>query len=178
MIGQGSTGAANDLAGATDLATKMVREFGLSPTLGPIGYPEGGSVFLGGGGPAMSSRPFAEATQAAIDSEVSRLLREAEQRAVELLRDHRGELDALVSLLLEKETVDGADVYRLAGQPDRSSISRRCRPPPWDPARRRPTRSAVEPGRCGPDAAAALYRRTSRRRALGPTPRPAERPVP
>ena len=53
VIGQGSTGAANDLAGATDLATKMVREFGLSETLGPIGYPEGGSVFLGGGGPAV-----------------------------------------------------------------------------------------------------------------------------
>jgi len=64
VIGQGSTGAANDLAGATDLATKMVREFGLSDTLGPVGYPEGGSVFLGAGGAAMSSRPFAEATQA------------------------------------------------------------------------------------------------------------------
>ena len=50
VLGQGSTGAANDLAGATDLATKMVREFGLSKTLGPVGYPEGGSVFLGGGG--------------------------------------------------------------------------------------------------------------------------------
>src|SRR5215469_1715933 len=65
VLGQGSTGAANDLAGATDLAVKMVREFGLSQKLGPIGYPEGGSVFLGsGGGPGMSSRPFAEATQA------------------------------------------------------------------------------------------------------------------
>ena len=51
-IGQGSTGASNDLAGATDLAVKMVREFGLSKTLGPIGYPEGGSQFLGGGGAA------------------------------------------------------------------------------------------------------------------------------
>jgi hypothetical protein len=82
VLGQGSTGAANDLAGATDLATKMVREFGLSKTLGPVGYPEGGSVFLGGGGPGMSSRPFAEATQAEIDREVSRLLRQAEERAV------------------------------------------------------------------------------------------------
>ena len=129
VIGQGSTGAANDLAGATDLATKMVREFGLSNRLGPIGYPEGGSVFLGGGGSAMSSRPFAEATQAAIDEEVSRLLRQAEERAVELLRDQRTVLDSLVSLLLEVETVDGAEVYRLAGQPDRSPSSRRCRPP-------------------------------------------------
>ena len=45
----GSTGASNDLASATDLATRMVREFGLSPALGPVGYPAGGSMFLGGG---------------------------------------------------------------------------------------------------------------------------------
>jgi cell division protease FtsH len=120
VLGQGSTGAGNDLAGATDLATKMVREFGMSSVLGPVGYPEGGSVFLGGGGPGMSSRPYAEATQAAIDGEVSKLLRQAEERAVNLLTTHRNELQSLVTLLLEKETVDGSDVYRLAGQPDRS----------------------------------------------------------
>jgi cell division protease FtsH len=122
VIGQGSTGASNDLAGATDLAVKMIREFGLSKTLGPIGYPEGGSTFLGGGGAAFSSRPFAEATQAEIDNEVSRLLREAEQRATELLKGHRHELDALVDLLLEMETVDGTEVYRIAGRPDKSQI--------------------------------------------------------
>jgi cell division protease FtsH len=121
VLGQGSTGAGNDLAGATELATKMVREFGLSPELGPVGYPEGGSVFLGSGGPGMSSRPYSEATQAAVDHEVSRLLREAEERAVSLLRTHRPELDGLVGLLLEQETVDGSDVYRLAGVPDQSS---------------------------------------------------------
>ena len=114
-LGQGSTGAANDLAEATELAVKMVREFGLSPTLGPVGYPQGGSVFLGGGGPGLSSRPFAEATQAAVDAEVARLLREAEARASNLLRDHRDELDRLVELLLEEETVDGAAVYALVG---------------------------------------------------------------
>jgi cell division protease FtsH len=121
VLGQGSTGAANDLAGATDLATKMVREFGLSKALGPVGYPEGGSVFLGGGGAPMSSRPFAEATQAEIDKEVAALLRQAEQRAVSLLREHRSELDALTSLLLDVETVDGSQVYQIAGRPDRSS---------------------------------------------------------
>jgi cell division protease FtsH len=114
-FGQGSTGAANDLASATDLAVKMVREFGLSPTIGPVGYPEGGSVFLGGGGPGMSSRPFAEATQAEIDSEVSRLLREAEERATTLLRAHRAELMRMVDLLLEQETVDGDAVYQVLG---------------------------------------------------------------
>ena len=116
-LGQGSTGAANDLAQATELATKMVREFGLSETLGPVGYPQGGSVFLGGSGPGLSSRPFAEATQAAIDAEVARLVRDAEHRATEILAGHRGQLRQLVELLLEQETVDGAAVYAIAGRP-------------------------------------------------------------
>jgi cell division protease FtsH len=116
-LGQGSTGAANDLASATELAIKMVREFGLSAALGPVGYPEGGSVFLGGGGPGLSSRPFAEATQAAIDSEVSRLLREAEETAISLIRSHHYELGQLVALLLDQETVDGGEVYRIVGRP-------------------------------------------------------------
>ncbi|MGE5134457.1 MAG: ATP-dependent zinc metalloprotease FtsH [Gemmatimonadota bacterium] len=113
VFGQGSTGSANDLATATDLATRMVREFGLSPALGPVGYPQGGSVFLGGGGAGLSSRPYAEATQSAIDSEVARLLREAEENAVALLRTHRAELERLAELLQEHETVDGEVVYRL-----------------------------------------------------------------
>jgi cell division protease FtsH len=116
--GQGSTGAANDLASATDLAVKMVREFGLSSKLGPVGYPEGGSAFLGaGGGPGLSSRPFAESTQAEIDREVSRLLRQAEERAVSLIRAHHDELRQLAHLLVEKETVDGDEVYRILGKP-------------------------------------------------------------
>ena len=116
VLGQGSTGAANDLASATDLAIKMVREFGLSSKLGPVGYPEGGSVFLGGGGgPGLSSRPYAESTQAVIDAEVSRLVREAEQNAISLIRAHQPDLDRLADLLVEKETVDGEEVYRLLG---------------------------------------------------------------
>jgi cell division protease FtsH len=118
QVGQGSTGAANDLASATELATKMVREYGMSPDLGPVGYPEGGSVFLGaGGGQGLSSRPFAEATQARIDSDVAELLRAAEQSAVDVVRAHRQELEQLVDLLLEHETIDGAEVYRIVGKP-------------------------------------------------------------
>jgi cell division protease FtsH len=117
VLGQGSTGASNDLAKATELATKMVREFGMSPSLGPVGYPSGGSVFLGEGGNALSSRPFAEATQAAIDGEVARILHEAEQRAMAIVRQHRDVLDQLVTLLVANETVDGSVVYQLAGRP-------------------------------------------------------------
>jgi cell division protease FtsH len=116
VLGQGSTGASNDLAKATDLATKMVREFGLTSALGPVGYPSGGSVFLGAGGGEYSSRPFSEETQANIDGEVKRLLREAEQRAVAILRQHRDVLDRLVELLIAEETVDGSQIYALAGR--------------------------------------------------------------
>ncbi len=118
VLGQGSTGAANDLAKATDLAIKMVREFGLSSTIGPVGYPSGGSTFLGEGGSAFSSRPFAEQTQAAIDSEVARMLREAEQQAIRVLKEHQDVLDELVQMLLDNETVDGSEVYRIAHRPE------------------------------------------------------------
>ena len=121
VLGQGSTGASNDLAKATDLATKMVREFGLSTALGPIGYPQGGSMYLGGDGTTLSSRPFAESTQAAIDTEVQKLLRSAEQRATAVLEEHRDAYDRLVELLLRKETVDGSEVYALAGREKPSS---------------------------------------------------------
>jgi cell division protease FtsH len=116
VLGQGSTGASNDLAKATDLATKMVREFGLTSALGPVGYPSGGSSFLGAGGSEFSSRPFSDETQANIDAEVKRLLREAEQRAVAVLRQHRDVLDRLVDLLTTEETVDGSQIYALAGR--------------------------------------------------------------
>jgi cell division protease FtsH len=121
-LGQGSTGASNDLASATDLAVRMVREFGLSPVLGPIGYPEGGSVFLGGGGPGLSSRPFAEETQAKIDTEVAAMLSRAERRAVDLLTQNQDKLRRLASLLISNETINGSDVYRIAGVPEPQGV--------------------------------------------------------
>ncbi|MBL7498530.1 ATP-dependent zinc metalloprotease FtsH [Frankia nepalensis] len=108
VFGYGSTGAASDLAGATELATRMVREFGLSPALGPVGYGSRQQRFLGG--EELVSRPYSEGTQKIVDDEVARILREAETRAVGLLRAHREALDSLAALLLEKETVDGAAV--------------------------------------------------------------------
>ncbi len=116
VLGQGSTGASNDLAKATELATKMVREFGLSSELGPVGYPEGGSVFLDRSGPGLSSRPFAEQTQALIDAEVANLLRQAEGRATAVLKEHRDVLGRVIERLMTDETVDGAEIYRLAGR--------------------------------------------------------------
>jgi cell division protease FtsH len=72
-------------------------------------------MYLDSGGPGLSTRPYAESTQAVIDREVSRLLREAEERAVDLLKGHESQLDQLASLLIDQETVSGEEVYRLLG---------------------------------------------------------------
>jgi len=111
VLGQGSTGAANDLAGATELATRMVREYGMSERLGPVGFASGSPMYLGG--EEVQRRSYAEGTQRVIDEEVSALLREAEQRATELLMPRRDALDRLVDDLIAHETVDG-DAVRAA----------------------------------------------------------------
>jgi cell division protease FtsH len=111
VIGEASTGASSDLGGATDLAVKMVRDWGLSPLLGPIGY--------GSDGPTESTgfpgqpRPYAEATQQLIDQEVSRLLVEAEERARVLLTDNRDALNAVIAALLQRETISGDDLANI-----------------------------------------------------------------
>jgi cell division protease FtsH len=115
VFGEISTGAVDDLAGATELATRMVREFGMSPAVGPIGFAPDGPLHLGGH--ELTNRPYAEATQRRIDEEVSRLLREAEQRATATLAEHRDALDRLTELLLDRETIDGADVERVLRTP-------------------------------------------------------------
>jgi cell division protease FtsH len=112
VLGEPSTGASNDLAGATDIATRMVREWGFSSEVGPIGYGADGSN-------PFTSRPYAEETQRSIDQEVARLLREAEERATSLLCEHRGVLDRVIELLLEKETIDGSDLAGVVGMPER-----------------------------------------------------------
>jgi len=114
VFGETSTGASNDLAGATDLATRMVREFGMSQALGPVGFASGSPMYLGG--EEVRSRPYAEATQRVVDEEVATLLRQAEDRATRMLSEHRDALERLTELLLERETVDGTDVDEALGR--------------------------------------------------------------
>src|SRR5436305_12835898 len=99
VFGQTSTGAANDLAGATDLATRMVREFGMSAALGPVGSASGSPMYLGT--EEATSRPYAAATHRVIDDEVATLLLEAEQRATAMLSNQRHALQRLTERLLE-----------------------------------------------------------------------------
>ncbi len=113
-FGQASTGAADDLANATRIAVKMVREYGMSPEMGPVGSPSGGPMFLQDE-TFVESRPFSEETQRAVDREVARIVTDAQARATDIVVDHRGQLDRLVELLLVEETIDGAVVYELTG---------------------------------------------------------------
>ena len=115
VLGEPSTGAADDLAGATGIATRMVREWGFSAEVGPIGYgPEGPSRDN-----PFAGRPYAEETQRSIDREVAKLLREAESRATTLLRTNLDTLGRVVDLLLERETIDGSDLAVIVGVPER-----------------------------------------------------------
>jgi cell division protease FtsH len=106
--GEASTGAADDLASATSLATQMVREFGLSEAIGPVSY--GGQP---GGHPALAPRGYSEQTQWLLDKEIAALLTTAETRARELLTRHAEALNLLTSALLEQETITGDQVRAL-----------------------------------------------------------------
>jgi cell division protease FtsH len=106
-----STGANNDLVGNTELARKMVREWGMSDRVGPMAWGSQGMVFLGED--LMHSRDYSEDTSRVIDEEVKRILREQEERATQFLTRHKEGLKLVASALLEKETIDGNEVAQL-----------------------------------------------------------------
>jgi cell division protease FtsH len=116
--GEASTGASDDLATATALATQMVRDFGLSETIGPVSY-------SGPAGP-LTQRGYSEHTQWLVDQEVTAILTRAETRARDLLTSHRDALDQLTAALLEQETVTGDQVRAIA----RAAITTATEPSP------------------------------------------------
>ncbi len=112
VFGEVSSGAADDLARATEMAGKMVREWGMSDRVGPMAWRSGnGQVFLGEdmGRP----REYSDEMASVIDEEIESILREAEQRCRDLLTEHRHGLDLVARSLLEHETIDGNEVGRL-----------------------------------------------------------------
>ena len=90
----------------------MVREWGMSDAVGPMAWHSNQQVFLGED-LMTQGREFSDDTAKLIDSEISRILHEQEKRAHELLQQYRTALDAVADMLLEKETIDGADVARI-----------------------------------------------------------------
>ncbi len=111
VFGDLSTGANNDLVGNTELARKMVREWGMSDRIGPMAWGSQGMVFLGED--LMHTRDYSDETSRVIDEEVETILRVQEDRATQVLTAHKQGLEAVAEALLEHETIDGNEVKRL-----------------------------------------------------------------
>ena len=112
VFGSLNSGAANDLEQATSIARRMVREWGMSDTIGPMAWTGQQQVFLGED-LMTSGREYSDDTAKKIDDEVARILREQEDRARTIITKHRRGLDLVAEALLEHETIDGAAVARL-----------------------------------------------------------------
>jgi cell division protease FtsH len=108
-------GAENDLERATSIARKMVTHWGMSPKIGPVSYKTSEEdPFLGR--EMHRSRQFSEHTQELIDEEVGRILLEADQKAEQLLREHRSELEKITRALLEEEELGEKELTDLIGK--------------------------------------------------------------
>ncbi len=111
-----TTGAQDDLMKATNLASKMVCEFGMSDTLGPVTYKKPESeVFLGRD--IAHERGFSEATAQQIDGEVKRILSSALEKVKDLLEKNREKLEKLALALNEKENLNSDEINNLLGLP-------------------------------------------------------------
>lgn len=124
VFDQQTTGAANDLEVVTGLARRMVREWGMSDSVGPMAWHSQQQVFLGED-LMTGGREYSDDTARMIDEEVNKILRAQEVRATELLIKHRKGLDLVAEALLDKETIDGTLVNELVQQgfDDHSSTS-------------------------------------------------------
>ena len=109
-----TTGAQNDIETATDLARRMVCEFGMSDRLGSLTYGKRErQMFLGRD--LFEERNYSEQTAILIDEEIRRLVDGSYERARQTLMAHRAQLDTLANVLLEKEVLDGEEVTKLIG---------------------------------------------------------------
>ncbi len=107
-----NTGASSDIMQATDLARRMVTEWGMSEKLGPLRYNENQQeVFLGH---AITQRQnMSEDTARLIDQEIRRIVTEGEIKAREVVAAHRHDLEAITQALMEYETISGEEVMAL-----------------------------------------------------------------
>ncbi len=112
-IGEISSGASNDLRQVTNIARKMVAQLGMSDAFGLLNFgDEDHQPFLGYS--ISQGRSYSEETLAKIDTEVRRLVDDAHEKAVNLLKNNRTKLEALAQELMENETVDRVRVFAIA----------------------------------------------------------------
>ena len=141
-----TTGAANDIEQATNLARSMVTRFGMSKKFGLIGLESIESQYLEGRAVLNCS----DATAAEIDQEVMRILKECYQEALELLSHNREVMDKLAAFLIEKETITGKEfmkIYReIKGLPESEEKTEEKAPHSGEDSEKKPSEAEKEPG--------------------------------
>ena len=117
VFGDITSGAQQDISHATDIAHAMVCAYGMSDKLGPVKYDERSEhIYLGRD--ITRNESCSEATLQEIDKEVSRIIREGHDRAVQILTEKRDLLDKLALALLEKETMSADEIRTLLDLPE------------------------------------------------------------
>ena len=112
VLNQQTTGAGDDLEKATEMARKMVCEWGMSEKLGPLTFGKNEEhIFLGR--EVARAKDYSEETALLIDSEIKRIVMECASRAKQILEENIEKLHALARALLERETLDGEEIARI-----------------------------------------------------------------
>ena len=145
---QMTTGASNDFERATDMARRMVTQWGMSDALGPMVYGENeGEVFLGRS--VTTHKNISEATMQKVDAEIRRIIDQQYGLARKLIEDNRDKIEAMTKALLEWETIDADQIDDImAGRPPRPpkpSPSSANQPPPQDAAPTAPATTPTQP---------------------------------
>lgn len=118
-----SAGAEDDLKRATQIARRMVTRWGMSEAIGPVAFRDGEEHPFLGKEMAAEHREYSDDTARVIDSEVQQFLIQANNRAVQMLNEHRQKLDDLTKSLVEKESLDMEEITSIIGPPaNRSEI--------------------------------------------------------
>jgi cell division protease FtsH len=142
-----STGAANDIERATGMARRMVTEFGMSPTLGPLAFGKKDElVFLGR--EISEQRNYSDEVAYQIDQEIRQLIESAHERAKAVITEHFERLEAIASMLMQEETIDGEQMEALFDSP--RPMPNLVGPPSGKPSFRSTWEAEVKPERDAP----------------------------
>jgi cell division protease FtsH len=145
FMNQMTTGASNDFERATDMARKMVTQWGMSDALGPMVYGENeGEVFLGRS--VTTHKNISEATMQKVDVEIRRIIDQQYALARHLIETHRDKIEAMTHALLEWETIDADQINDIMdGNPPRPPKPSQAKQAPKPPADQAPTAPATTP---------------------------------
>lgn len=121
VFGEATTGAANDLERVTEVARRMVTEFGMSSRLGPVRYAAPAGMYLQG--MAGGRNDLSPETIACIDEEIRQLVKESQERTLDILRKHETALHEVSRILQEEEIISGERIRRIAEECDRNGVS-------------------------------------------------------